>query len=424
MDGADERHPPFHPWTFGRGTNAPVNFDLGVARQLETGGNLSFSWSGIISELEVPEICGGPGACGLFENQIGLNFEQPLLRGFGRDVAESEIRRAGIQNDQRHLQRQFRAAQILRDIEVAYWDLYFAHRNRDIRVSAVKLAREQLRVTEAQVEVGQMAQLDAAAAERAIQQRLQAVIQAEQSVYIQSFRLTRLIGQPVSDLAVYLPPARLGRLPSDPNISESLQKARQNSPQLKALMSGQALTQLDIALAHNATRAALDFSAQVGTLGRKVDSWTSSLNQALNLEATQVAVGLAFRMPVENRRARAQLDQALMAQSDLELDAQSLEQETLEAVGGLVATQIAANERRVFAENEVDFAAQNLEAEKARLSVGLATNNDVLMRQQELKDAQVKVLQATVDVLKANAQIQALTGDILAAHGIILQEIQ
>ena len=61
--------------------------------------------------------------------------------------------------------------------------------------------------------------------------------------------------------------------------------------------------------------------------------------------------------------------------------------------------------RRVeLAKATVGFANQNLEAEKARFSVGRSTNNDVLLRQQELKSAEIQVVQATVDLLVVRDQ--------------------
>ena len=69
----------------------------------------------------------------------------------------------------------------------------------------------------------------------------------------------------------------------------------------------------------------------------------------------------------------------------------------------------------------VKFAERNLEAEEARFSVGRSTNNDVILRQQELKVAQIQVVRAGVDLLLAEIALGAMTGDLLERYGVELK---
>ena len=67
------------------------------------------------------------------------------------------------------------------------------------------------------------------------------------------------------------------------------------------------------------------------------------------------------------------------------------------------------------------FAQQNLEAEKARFSVGRSTNNEVLRLQQELKNAEINVVRATVDLLDSDVNMSAITAEILDRYGVVLK---
>ena len=134
--------------------------------------------------------------CTIYGSNVDLTFNHPLLRGFGSDIAQANIRRKRVQKDQALLNRQMRAANVMRDVINTYWGLSYATQDLAIRRSAVELAREQLRVTQAQIDVGRLAPVDAAAVERAIGERMQEVLLSEQELLFRTLELRRLFGLP------------------------------------------------------------------------------------------------------------------------------------------------------------------------------------------------------------------------------------
>jgi outer membrane protein TolC len=133
------------------------------------------------------------------------------------------------------------------------------------------------------------------------------------------------------------------------------------------------------------------------------------------------SAGLSFEWPVQNRTALGSIRAAqelleLSRISAIDFEAQ-LRDLVLRASSNITTTT-----RRVeFGERQVTFAKQNLEAEEARFQVGRTTNNDVLLRQQELKDAEIRLLRATVDQLVSEAALGAATADLLDRYGIRLK---
>ena len=82
-----------------------------------------------------------------------------------------------------------------------------------------------------------------------------------------------------------------------------------------------------------------------------------------------------------------------------------------------------STEKRISVDNEaVQLAIINLNAEKARFEVGRTTNFEVLRRQDELAQAQLRQARARVDYLKARSLVDSLTGDLLPAYGVKLQK--
>jgi outer membrane protein TolC len=86
----------------------------------------------------------------------------------------------------------------------------------------------------------------------------------------------------------------------------------------------------------------------------------------------------------------------------------------------MAAAARTAARRGDLARAAVGYAQKNLEAERARFEVGRSTNNDVLLRQQELKSAEIQVARAMTDLANAETALATLTGDILERYGVVL----
>lgn len=406
------------------GLDNTVIVDVGVSRALETGGSLRLAMRNDIVITDTPVKCGTVGLmrefCTDYNSNLGLVFTHPLLRGFGTEVTLARVRRERINNDIALLNRQTRAANVLRDVLTGYWELAFATQDLAIRRSAVELAREQLRVTQAQIDVGRLAPVDRAAVERAIGDRQQEVVLAEQNVFFRSLQLLNLVGAPVDATSPALLAADAPLIsPREIDVPFELQQALDRNPQLRSLRMGIQLSEIDIETALSTVRPRLDFEGSVGTTGR--GSFQDTIEQTFGFENLTWSAGLRFELPVQNRTARGNARAAEASAEGARLDAASFELALRDLVLRLSSNVRTALQRVDLAKQTVGFAEQNLEAEKARFSVGRATNNDVLLRQQELKVAQIQIVRASVDVLASEAALAAVTGDVLERYGLVLK---
>lgn len=407
------------------GATKSLVFDLSVSRALETGGKLSLNAQGRGVTSTSSFICGvDPGVlteCNVYQPNVTLTFTQPFLRGFGREIAEASLRKQRINQDLALLNRQAHAANDVRDTIIAYWELAYQARDLEIRHSAESLARQQLATTSALVQVGRMGALEASAVNRAIAQAQGEVATSEQLLMARSLDLQRLFGAPV-------PTAFKGYAARDApdasahevNVDAQTKHALESSPALKSLSRGLALSDIDVQVALASLRPQLDLTASVGRVGRNLDL-AESLRQLTVSEDTVWSAGLTFSLPVQNRAARGASEAARATGESARLDAEDLELAIRDGVARLAAQVRSAGQRIGFARAAVGFAEQNLVAERARFDVGRSTNNDVLLRQQELKQAQISVARATVDLLEADVALEALTGDVLETYGVALK---
>jgi outer membrane protein len=417
--------PPLTAQDISSGFTNTLALTLGVNRQLETGGRLSFSAEtdaiNTNSRLSCGSLAGVPQTCTFYNSTLGLTFNHPLLRGFGTEITLDNLRKARVSKDIALLNRQMRAANVLRDVVVAYWELAYSTQDLSIRKSAVDQAREQLRITQAQIDVGRLAPIDRAAVEQAIASRLQEVAVSEQTLYFRTLDLKQLFGMPPD-------PSQPAYAAADvPNTSgqqvdpgSEVNHALAANPQLRALKMGMQLNAIDVQTARDTLRPRLDFVGTIGARGRN-STLPETLAQAAGLDQLTWSAGLNFQAAVENRTASGAMRLAETVFEQGRLDAGAFELTVRDSVMRYAAQIRSASTRVDLAKQAVGFAEQNLEAEKARFSVGRSTNNDVLLRQQELKTAQIAVARATVDLLDADANLSAITAEILDRYRIVLK---
>jgi outer membrane protein TolC len=417
--------PPLTAQDIASGYTNDLGLDLGVTRQLESGGSLRLSLQNDAINTNSRLACGSPAGvattCTFYNSQFGLTFNHPLLRGLGTEVTQANVRKQRIQKDLALLNRQMRAANVLRDVITSYWELAYASQDLAIRRSAVELAREQLRITKAQIDVGRLAPIDQAAVERAIGDRLQDVAVSEQNVYARALDLRRLLGAAVDPAqpllgAVDAPMAS----PREVDAASELRRALETNPQLRSLKMGLQLSAIDIQTASNTVRPRLDFVGAIGSRGRNAN-FPETLAQTGGLDDLTWSAGLNFQAPVENRAANGQYRAAQLAAEQNRLDAGAFELQIRDTVLRTSAQIRTSSTRVTLAKQTVGFAQQNLEAERARFSVGRSTNNDVLLRQQELKNAEISVVRATVDLLNSDVVLSAITAEILDRYGVVLK---
>jgi outer membrane protein len=420
--------PPLTAQDIASGYTNDLGFDIGVQRNLETGGSLRLALQNDAINTNSRLQCGSPAGvattCTFYNSQFDLTFNHPLLRGFGTEVTQANIRKNRIQKDLALLNRQMRAANVLRDVVTSYWELAYATQALNISRSAVDLAREQLRITKAQIDVGRLAPIDQAAVERAIGDRQQDVAVAEQNLYSRALDLRRLLGQPADpSLAALAAMDAPTASPRDVDAAGEVKRALDMNPQLRALKLGLQLNAIDIQTALNTTSPRLDFVGTIGSRGRN-SNFAETLGQTVGLDDLTWSAGLNFQAAIENRAARGQYRAAQLTADQARLDAGSLELQIRDVVMRTSMQIHTASIRVDLAIKTVGFAQQNLEAEKARFSVGRSTNNDVLLRQQELKSAEISVVRANVDLLNADVVLSAITAEILDRYGIILRGLK
>jgi outer membrane protein len=428
-------NPPLSPTDQSQGSSKSYVGDISLTRALESGGTLTLAFQERAAlGSQQPFQCGVPPStltvmgmtvpisCNVYTPTATLSFTQPLLRGFGREITEANLYKARVSNDLALLNRQAQAANTVRDTIIAYWELAYQTQDLAIQRFAEQLAREQLRTTDAQIKVGKLGELSAAAVNRAIATALQGEASSAQALMGRALDLQRLFGAAVpASFVGYKAADALDASKHDVDVDAETKHAIEASPALKSIRMGLALTQTDVRVAEDSMRPQLNFVGSVDEGGRNHLLGTS-FDQMTNLSYTEYSAGLTFQLPLQNRAARGTEEVARAAADSAQLDARDLELSIRDTVARMAAQIRSAGERLEYGQDAVTYSEQNLKAEQARFSVGTSTNNDVLLRMQELLQAKSSVTRAMADLLEGDVALAALTGDILALYNIRLKE--
>jgi outer membrane protein len=408
-----------------------IDLSGGITRGLGTGGRVgvraNVAYNRQVSRFQ---ICSDPAMTMCMDQEQSsesyqivpqITLFQPLLRGYGsNNQARAAIRRADAQQTIAELQRGQIAGNVVRDVVTAYWELAYAQRNVEIERAALALGREQLRITQAKLDVGVGARTDIAAVEQSIAEREATLLAAELAVSERGYELRALIGMEITAKSLGLAAAdRLEPSGGDLSLDEAITRAMSANPELTVVRARGEAAEIEVEVTKNGLLPQLDFTANAGPLGNSND-FGDALSKIGSFETYQVSAGLVFEMPLGNRAAegahaaaRGELHKVKLNQQDLEAQ---ISVQTARAVN-LVAT---ARAQLQALETASRLAQVNLDAEQARFDVGKSTNFDVLQRQEELAQAELKRARAQADYMKALATLQTLTGDILPSYGVEL----
>lgn len=422
---------------------------FGVSRKLETGGRLTLNIDVARTLTDQPISFANPtlGSATLasYRIQPTLTFQHPLLRGMGVRVNRAAIDRARLARSTTEADQLVTAQNLVRDLIGAYWDVLASQRDLENKRQAVELAKEQLARTQAQVRAGRLAAVEAKAVEQSLMQRETDVLLAENLLLETSLRLRTMMGQEFADRDVLGVQATTNPIdsimPEPVDMDAAISKALSANPavrQLEVALASKRIDEIEIA---NQRLPQLDFTGTFAPQGRSVDkvpnantgapgaagSWGEAFrnfgaggNVATNgLFAEYTVTGaLDLTWNVQNRTARGNHQRVLAELQQAELNLKSIRQNTASQV--IIASNKlrSAAKRMDLARVSIELAEQNLAAEQARFEVGRSTNYDVLFRIDELLKAQTTHLGAGLEYLRAKAELQALTGEILPAYGL------
>lgn len=411
-------------------------FELGAQKPLPFGGSFEIGL-GIVRSRNAIAL---PSATGPNEVQVqeyflrpNFTYRQPILQNAGRKVAKAPIRKAKALVGRSTASEQLQRLNTVRDVSLAYWDLKSAQLNVEACIKARSLVLSQIETTKLLITEGRRASRDLFALEQELSVKDIELQEAQTEVHNQGSNLMLLMGLPLESKGQeqLLTSAPL----QDPVIhptheQPSLTQSLQGNPELTALSSDIEALRQDLIVAQNQRKPALDAFVAAGTRGLSRDalsegqtrdpgSWKKAFQNFFNsasppgLVDYSITAGLELTWSPRNRQAQARVEKANLDLQAALLALARKRQELLTQLGNARKTSQSLHSRWSIAKRSVDLAKQNLEVEQDRFQAGYATNDDLLLRINELYQAQRRRGQIQIDWIKAQVRYAAMSGTLL-----------
>ncbi len=397
----------------------------GIARTFAPGTRVAFSLSQALTRSEIPlRSLVGPD----FEDLINAGFEsdrivnvetgmtlsvtQPLLQGFGRDNVLFGELLASRTVDARELEmRQIASARALEAL-TAYAELRYAAQEVALRERSLERSNEQLQITEAEQEAGQIAPIEVDLVREQVAARTEALLIARAELARRSRQLAQLLGQAAAYTGS-IEPADALVVPPAVSFSPMLcDEVAAQSADIALVRSQVTLAEARTRQTAEGLRPSLDATAGLSQSGLD-PNWGRSLAEALTFDAPTVFGGLVFTTPLRNRAARAEHDvaQAEVAAAEFEV----IEMERTLCFQAREAAEALAllSSRAEIAQTRVGLAERALTADSERFVSGLSTVQAGIDARENLEAAEVSLLRLGVDTEIAWWQLQHLRGLII-----------
>ena len=387
----------------------------GVRQRLPKGaGTWSVSWDTARTTTNNPISSFDPS----LQSGVQIAFSQPLLRDRKIDPARQQYIIAKRNQESSELRFRESVVQTVAAVKQAYWTLKATVANVTVQQRSLELAEELARQNNVRVGAGQIPPLDLVQAEAEVAQRRENLIRARTAAADAEDRLRRLIMDP-ADTSFWRTrvdpieePAGRGPLPDvDAAVANALNArydiARaghelENARTNVEFLSNQRLPDVRLETSFRGSGlAGTQFlrtggfpGIVTGTLNR---SFGDALTQAFTPDYPTWSLGVTVSYPLgrsyeDANLARAQVERRQAAQQIASLRLEAAE--TIRQAGRQIQS---AAERVDAARAGATLAEQRLDAEQRRYEVGLSTTFLVTQAQRDLLQAQVNLLQTTLD---------------------------
>lgn len=375
-----------------------------ASKMFTTGTSLSLGWNNSGYDSDASSLLLDPS----FNSGLVLGLRQPLLRGFGREVQTAQLQSSQKQLEAAKFQVSSEAANLAASVKVAYWNLVFARQDIEVQKLSVTLAQKLLDETETKINAGSLAEVDIYQPRSEVARREEQLISAERAIGTAEDQLKILLN---SDkwLTSFEPTDQPTTEPIDLNLPAIIDNALKNRPDIKAAKLLIEAAQFEEKRAWDDIRPDLSLVGEVGLTGTS-DSYGDSVDSSLRNPDNLWQIGVTFSMPLENRSAKGNYQQAKVSHSRAKTNAEILRQEIRKSVRTTVR-DVGLALKALEATRKTSLASQKaLEAEQAKFAAGRSTTLDVLIAQEAYAKALSQENQTNVTYANILAELDRIQG--------------
>lgn len=356
---------------------------------------------------------------------VGISVNQPLLKDAWKKINLAPIARARVSRDISLFELRSDVLDLLRESELAYWDLAYAKADRMLIASSIELATNLLEENSERQRLGLTTSLEVLQAENELNDRQEDLLQAEREIFEALDDLLDLMGatsflQPIEkDLEVAALPQQIPVLrPIEVVLRDAIDTDLEASAQERAIE----VQKINRLLAEDEMRPDLSLVAGVAYSGRDT-AGDEAFSGALGRDGRDWNVGLQLRFPWGFREAKARLRQA---ERDLERETwllYELKQDKALATRTAWRAVDTSLRRITLTQKSLELNQEAFEQERARYGSGLVAYRNVLEAQRDFDSARRDRLSAVIETMRAQVNLSRIDGTILDRNGFTWERL-
>ncbi|MBI2963777.1 MAG: TolC family protein [Deltaproteobacteria bacterium] len=373
---------------------------------------------------------------------VSFSLAQPLLKNFGIDLTVLVVRSAEATSSVAYYQYEARAVALVRQVVEAYWRVVQAREDLKAERDGLRLAETLVSENQARVRAGALPPVAVKEAQADAASREERVISSENALAVALDALRLLLQK--NPEGTFLPrpidPIDSPEIRDvEPNEQEILEGAIVRRPEVQQARYDVENRKILAKIKRNNLLPGLDLKASYGLNGlsghavpqtgfrtgetvvtRFSGNYGRALDRLKSNDFNSYSAGLSLSMPLGNQTAEAEYVQSQIDVRRGELDYQQLlanvALEVRKAIG-----DVRSNSKRITASRLArELAQENLEQEKKRYDVGLATTKDILDFQQRLTTARAAEIEALIDYNVSLAALRQAEGTLLRQFDVVI----
>jgi len=402
------------------GSSIPAVNVFGIQKRNATGGISSFSYD---LDYARNNPSGFSSVNPSWNSILTFGIQQPLLQGAGVEFNRAPIliARAGMEQSVKDFDAQVRT--LLRDVEVAYWQLYFSYQEVYSRKVGLELGLVLWQRAVAKLEVGarEGTPADVAQAREQFEFFKASLLDAENQLLNNEREIRRLMGVAPFDGYRIIPSDNPTEAQYKPDMNCAIHEAMNLRPELAAQRFAVRKADLQLMRQKNGLLPDLSVSAQYGITGLD-NQFDQSLNRLFSNRYTEWRLGVRYQRQIGERAANAATRNAQLALSRERYHLTELEHETLNELDTGYRNLFHTFDKIETQRQRRRAAAVQLRTRRDRYETGLDTL-DVLVRAQSVyADALRDEAQAVVQYNQALVAWEFAKGTILINDNVSLAE--
>jgi outer membrane protein TolC len=346
---------------------------------------------------------------------------QPLLKNFWIDGTRHNIAVSKNRLQYSELGLKARIIDTVTRVELAYYDLCFAHESVKVQKKALELAQQLLAENRKRVEVGALAPLDEKQSEAAVAARQADVMSAERNLDFLENSLKQLLSD---DFAAWSgqrlePQYGLTAERQFFNLQDSWTRGLTQRPEYLQAQLDVEQSGLQLKYDRNQLYPQLDAFGTFGYNGSG-DVFDDAFQEVSDRDRPFWAFGGRMVIPLGNGQARNRYKSTQAGQEQTLLGMKLLEQDIMIQIDNAIKLA-QANYERIGATREArEYAEAALAAEQKKLENGKSTSFIVLQLQRDLTAAQSDEISALVQYKRSLASLAQAEGSTLERQNIEL----